>query len=321
MTDRTGYKSRVVTVRGRARAQLSAIRKERLARRRVAPDVPETGADAAWTRVAVVGSEAPDSGWSATPESAAPSPEMAETAEPVPTPAAEVATAADRPADAAAFDELMGRESASDPVAPVTEVVEEENLVDHEEPGVAEPAAAMTEAMSHGTDEARDTPSAPEDAAPDDPAPDEAATDEVPPTLSPLMMPEISEPEPAPSAAAETGPVEAPDRAAPGAAAEARAAAPDVNPDNAPQERQASPDDETEPMQGTSQGATDLHAIPGIGPGLVWMFQSAGVASLDDLAHADTSALSDRLGLIARLLDLDHFVAQARMLTEQAAPR
>jgi predicted flap endonuclease-1-like 5' DNA nuclease len=42
MSDRDGYRQRVTTVRGRARAQLSAMRKERLARKRHAK-VPEPG--------------------------------------------------------------------------------------------------------------------------------------------------------------------------------------------------------------------------------------------------------------------------------------
>jgi predicted flap endonuclease-1-like 5' DNA nuclease len=65
----------------------------------------------------------------------------------------------------------------------------------------------------------------------------------------------------------------------------------------------------------SERDASDLHKIPGIGSGLVWMLESAGVASLEDLARSDARALGERLGTISRLLDLDYFVAQARTRT------
>jgi predicted flap endonuclease-1-like 5' DNA nuclease len=57
---------------------------------------------------------------------------------------------------------------------------------------------------------------------------------------------------------------------------------------------------------------TDLSAIPGIGPGLIWMLREAGVATLEDLARADAQDLARKLGSIARLLDLDWFIDLAR---------
>jgi predicted flap endonuclease-1-like 5' DNA nuclease len=59
-------------------------------------------------------------------------------------------------------------------------------------------------------------------------------------------------------------------------------------------------------------GESDLHSIPGIGPGLVWMMLEAGVRTLDDLAVADPDDLALRLGAIARLLDLGYFITFAR---------
>ena len=56
---------------------------------------------------------------------------------------------------------------------------------------------------------------------------------------------------------------------------------------------------------------TDLDQLPGIGPGLIWMLQSAGIASLSDMASADPEALGAKLGLVGQLLDLDFWIAEA----------
>ncbi|MEE4117754.1 MAG: hypothetical protein V2I65_01935 [Paracoccaceae bacterium] len=58
-------------------------------------------------------------------------------------------------------------------------------------------------------------------------------------------------------------------------------------------------------------GQSDLHMLPGAGPGLVWMLQQCGVTSLDDLARADPEALTDRMGLVGQMLDLSSWVAFA----------
>lgn len=61
----------------------------------------------------------------------------------------------------------------------------------------------------------------------------------------------------------------------------------------------------------TAGGESDLHMLPGAGPGLVWMLQHCGVTSLDDLARADPEALTDRMGLVGQMLDLSSWVAFA----------
>ncbi len=47
-----------------------------------------------------------------------------------------------------------------------------------------------------------------------------------------------------------------------------------------------------------------IGALPGVGPGLVWMLAEAGVRSIDDLLRSDPASLSDRLGLVGRLIDV-----------------
>lgn len=66
---------------------------------------------------------------------------------------------------------------------------------------------------------------------------------------------------------------------------------------------------------------TDLYLLPGIGPGLIWLFARAGVHSLDDLAAADAERLEPRLGLVGRLLDLDGWIEQAQHLSRRRAQR
>jgi predicted flap endonuclease-1-like 5' DNA nuclease len=55
-----------------------------------------------------------------------------------------------------------------------------------------------------------------------------------------------------------------------------------------------------------------LDALPGVGPGLVWLLNRAGVHTAADLAAADPAALSDRLGLVGRLIDVRTLQALAR---------
>jgi predicted flap endonuclease-1-like 5' DNA nuclease len=69
------------------------------------------------------------------------------------------------------------------------------------------------------------------------------------------------------------------------------------------------------PEEAGSLPAGDLSDIPGVGPGLVWMLQSAGVRSLDDLARVEEQDLSARLGSISKLLDLHYLIDFARNRT------
>ena len=61
---------------------------------------------------------------------------------------------------------------------------------------------------------------------------------------------------------------------------------------------------------------SDLFSLPGAGPGLVWVFQQAGIASLADLAVAEPGPLAEKLGLVGELLDLDHWIGHAKGATE-----
>jgi predicted flap endonuclease-1-like 5' DNA nuclease len=56
---------------------------------------------------------------------------------------------------------------------------------------------------------------------------------------------------------------------------------------------------------------SDLSALRDIGPGLIWLLERAGVATLADLRAADPDALSDRLGLVGRLIDVRTLQARA----------
>lgn len=58
--------------------------------------------------------------------------------------------------------------------------------------------------------------------------------------------------------------------------------------------------------------ASDLTALPGIGPGLILLFGRAGVHSLADLAAAEADALRPQLGLAGQFLDLDAWIGTAR---------
>lgn len=64
---------------------------------------------------------------------------------------------------------------------------------------------------------------------------------------------------------------------------------------------------------------SDLHKLPGAGAGLVWVLQQCGVVSLRDLAAADADALSERLGVVGRLLNVRPWIDFAREHTGQAS--
>lgn len=57
-----------------------------------------------------------------------------------------------------------------------------------------------------------------------------------------------------------------------------------------------------------------LGDIAGIGPGLVWMLNQAGIADLDDLATADEAALTLHLGPVGDILDVGHLIRVAASL-------
>lgn len=63
----------------------------------------------------------------------------------------------------------------------------------------------------------------------------------------------------------------------------------------------------------------ELMALPGAGPGLVWMLQKAGIGSLDAMANADADHLRTAMGLVGELLDLRYWIDCAREMTGSAA--
>ncbi len=57
--------------------------------------------------------------------------------------------------------------------------------------------------------------------------------------------------------------------------------------------------------------ASDLDALPGIGPGLVWVLEQAGIGTMAALAAADAEDLRRHLGVIGELVDIDSWIALA----------
>ncbi len=401
MTDRTTYRQRVATVRGRARAQLAAIRKERLARMRVGPEISEEIA-AAWAADRLedtVGRMSGPPKIAVVPDPVPPEPEEAPVAagfahgaeEPPADPCAalaeepadggtDVAPAVpvdvDGPAPAAdhgpAGDRLA--EAASDVDGPVAE--EAQALETHQSAGgsceelsapdddgapvgAVVPTAEEGTATPHATDareqaspeqrlapapvdpdsrspaehhvraivaEVRDAPSAGQDPSAD---PDAGQLDAGHRAHDPEEAAGIAEPgETTAEAPDARGPVDNLATARDDAALSpmdidvphhcvTAPASPPAAPDTQgavtlAEQLPASDADHSDPSMCDPRGESDLHAIPGIGPGLVWMMQEAGVRTLDDLAAADPRDLAQRLGAIARLLDLDYFVTFAR---------
>lgn len=55
-------------------------------------------------------------------------------------------------------------------------------------------------------------------------------------------------------------------------------------------------------------GPGSLQMLPGIGSGMIWHLNNAGIASLDDLATADPDTLKARLGQIGKLQKIDEWI-------------
>ena len=79
-------------------------------------------------------------------------------------------------------------------------------------------------------------------------------------------------------------------------------------------EPDAEPETEGEEEAEAEAEVSNLDLLPGIGPGLIWMLQTAGVSSLADMAAADATELGGKLGLVGDLLDLEHWIAEASKL-------
>jgi len=66
---------------------------------------------------------------------------------------------------------------------------------------------------------------------------------------------------------------------------------------------------------GQREPATDLARLPGVGPGLIWALERAGIASLAALASLDPQDLAARLGPLGRLIPAEIWIATARDAT------
>ena len=58
----------------------------------------------------------------------------------------------------------------------------------------------------------------------------------------------------------------------------------------------------------TATAPTDLSELPGIGNGLVWLLQDAGVETMADLAAADPDDLTAKLGLVGELINIESWI-------------
>jgi predicted flap endonuclease-1-like 5' DNA nuclease len=59
----------------------------------------------------------------------------------------------------------------------------------------------------------------------------------------------------------------------------------------------------------------DLARLPGVGPGLIWALERAGIASLAALAPLEPEDLALRLGPLGRLVPAEAWIAAARAAT------
>lgn len=91
----------------------------------------------------------------------------------------------------------------------------------------------------------------------------------------------------------------------------AETAAPEVEPSEGPAPEPI-PEPAPEPMPEPApdpapavEAAASIETLPGVGPGLVWLLRKAGVDTVEALLASDSQALSDRLGLVGRLVDVD----------------
>lgn len=76
--------------------------------------------------------------------------------------------------------------------------------------------------------------------------------------------------------------------------------------------QETAPSDPVAPETSTPERALDLARLPGAGPGLIWMLNECEIHSLSDLAAADCTDLTARMGLAGRILDLGGWIAFAR---------
>lgn len=57
---------------------------------------------------------------------------------------------------------------------------------------------------------------------------------------------------------------------------------------------------------------SDLFDLPAAGPGMIWMFHQCGILSLADLASANATEVSSKLGVVGHILNVEPWIAFAR---------
>ena len=82
----------------------------------------------------------------------------------------------------------------------------------------------------------------------------------------------------------------------------------------------SAPSAEVPDPEGDTIEVSDLRRLPGVGEGLVWALNQQGVHTLADLAAADPDALSHKLSIIGRLLDIPALAKLAQAEIDAAAP-
>jgi predicted flap endonuclease-1-like 5' DNA nuclease len=311
MIERKAYRQRVATVRGRARAQLAAIRMERLARMRAA-GTGDPLADA-W-----LADQLAD-----------------EIADPVLPAAGALLTPADgddpaQPVPGAGWPVQVEDDGAVPPDAPVSPAAVSPSAPEADARPLADPPS-VTEVVpsddtaSSGAEGVHVSSLAPAGAAAAPEADGLALPSEGAGDFAAKAIPAASGCDgadaalPAPDPGAPVADPQEPEDVIPASHEASKGCA------TVPLEAERPPDptqDADDPSAGTgvshepaATDPADLSEIPGIGPGLVWMLRNAGVGSLHDLARAEADPLARRLGPIARLLDLDYFIGFARART------
>lgn len=70
--------------------------------------------------------------------------------------------------------------------------------------------------------------------------------------------------------------------------------------------------EEAQPSEPLAAPVCDLDRLRGVGPGLVWALNRAGIACLADMATLEPDGLADRLGPLGRLVPVRAWIAFAR---------
>jgi predicted flap endonuclease-1-like 5' DNA nuclease len=83
-----------------------------------------------------------------------------------------------------------------------------------------------------------------------------------------------------------------------------------------PERGEQRPDAGAEPV--AAPQVSDLHRLPGAGPGLIWALERAGLRRLADLAPLEPEELGARLGPLGRLVPARSWIEAARAAGDPA---